>query len=52
MQIPLLQGNEDDPLIDKFHPILYKNNADTNIMYVDKVFRETNRDQLIEAIQK
>ena len=47
MQSPIRQGNEDDPLIEKFHPILYKNNVDNNIMYVDKVFREPNRDQFI-----
>ena len=47
MQIPLRQSDEDDPIIEEVHPILYKNNADTNIMYVDKVFREPNRDQFI-----
>ena len=52
MQIPLRQSDEDDPIIEEVHPILYKNNDDTDIMCVYQVLRESNIDQFIEAIQK
>ena len=42
----------DDPIVDEFHPLIYKANFCPDTMYINQALHKNGWDQFIEDIQK